>query len=265
MYRQLAQFSLVTLLFGWQPSSADAQQTSAHHLGFFKYYPSSNGIVIAAPHGRYDKNTDGIAIAISRILKSGYVIARGFSIGKPRINVNRPTESYPRSNGSEFLTSRSAKAYSQYVGILRELGGGNHLKLYVEIHGHSSRLANTIEIASVGLSADRAFDVKRIFTCVLRETKMMHRGYPNVDLKIEPADFLSYRAIKSKQIGSLSANIADLALHVELPLVLRQDQSIEATAQLIAFLITSNAMKGVDPIDSPSLQWNYSRCDSFRS
>lgn len=265
MYLPFSHFCLIILLFGWLPSSAKAQQISSHHLGFFEYIPSSNGIVIAAPHGLYDKNTDDIAIEIAQTLNSGYVIARGFSTGKHRINVNRPTESYRRPHGNESYSPRSAAVYSHYVKILRALGSGRNLRLYVEIHGHSSaELANTIEIASIGLSADRATALKKIFYCIISEPRIANRGFPPVDLKIEPIDRLKYRATASKRIGSLSSNIADLALHIELPAVLRQDHATEATAQLIAFLITSGAMQGADSIAPRAFQKDHASCDSFR-
>lgn len=218
--------------------AAQAQQAVYLSLGSIEFVPSINGVVIAAPHGRYDKNTDLVAISVAKMLGSGYIIARGFVENNVRINVNRPTELCRGFQGCECMSTRAAEVYSRYMQILQGLRDRERFSLYVEIHGNDALgRDNVIEIANVGLSSVGAVKIKGVFKSQLAVLKRRHPDYPDIDLKMEPVDHLFYRASQAKRIGSLSANIFDKALHVELPVSVRQEDTIRPTAELLSALI----------------------------
>ncbi|OFX35319.1 MAG: hypothetical protein A2Z07_13140 [Armatimonadetes bacterium RBG_16_67_12] len=99
--------------------------------------PSINGVLIAAPHGTYDRNTAAIAITTARRLGAGYVVFRGIPSGA-RINVNRPTEGAGRRCPDETPTERARSVYDTYVMMVRAAAGPNPLSFHVEIHGHAA-------------------------------------------------------------------------------------------------------------------------------
>lgn len=120
----------------------------AHELGEFEFLPTSTGVLIAAPHGTIDANTALVAVEAARRLGAGYVVARGFTADRTRINVNRPTEGAGLACAQEAHTARAREVYGLYTRLVSVAAGGRPLRLYVEIHGNSNpRTVQQIEVA----------------------------------------------------------------------------------------------------------------------
>lgn len=225
---------LGALLVSWD--ALYAQERLTHRLGEFEYQDSANGILICAPHGTYDKNTDEIAIEAARSLGAGYIVARRFTVYGTRLNVNRPSEGAGRLySAQESRTKRSREVFEIYSDLVRKASGGRPLRLYVEIHGNSSPLsAYRIELASTGVSRDEALRLKEVFPAMIHDVSEGTRKYPHLKLLVEPVDRITYVAGGVKSFGVMADELVPRALHFELPQSARQSQTCAATAALIA-------------------------------
>jgi len=218
-----------------------------HRLGDFEYRKTDNGILICAPHGTYDRRTDEIAIAAARRLGAGYVVARGFTPGNVRINVNRPTEGAGMSSSREPRSRRSREVYEDYVNVVKKAAGGRKLRLYVEVHGNSSPLSMfRIELATTGIGRDEARMLKDAFPDIIHGVRRNDPRYPGLALLVEPIDKLFFSSGGVKTIGIMSEPLVPKALHFELPAGVRRPQEIDATADLVSALAAVAAGRGAD-------------------
>lgn len=219
-------------------SQTDAAERFDHPFGRFETQTTKNGIIVAAPHGTYDIRTDSLAQETARKLGAGYVIARGFSRGASRINVNRPTEGAAKTCEREQRTERARDVYDQYVRLMDKSSDGTPLQLYVELHGHTSLpFLNRLEIATTGFSSEDARQLKEKFPSFLAQAKAVNRDYPNLDLLIEPIDKVFFGAGCNKKTGYLSTGRTARSLHMEIPRSARAPENLEATAVLVSSLV----------------------------
>jgi len=215
-----------------------AQERLAHELGEFESFPSSIGVVIAAPHGTFDARTAPLAIAAARRLGAGYVVARRFTVNGTRINVNRPTEDAFVACVRERRTARAKEVYDLYTRTVRTAAAGRPLRLYVEIHGNSDwRTAQSIEIATTGISGSQAQSVSDGYPAMLARARTLMPAYPEIALRIEPLDRLVFVAACLKSVGIVATDLVPRALHIELPRSARAKESQEATALLITEIV----------------------------
>ncbi|MEN6475634.1 MAG: hypothetical protein ABFD81_16590 [Syntrophaceae bacterium] len=227
---------ILLLLSMLMPACQAFGQGRLHNqLGDFEYQKTTNGILICAPHGTYDLRTDEIVIAAARELGAGYVVARGFTPGHVRINVNRPTEGAGLSSAREPRTRRSREVYDAYADLVRKAAGGHKLRLYVEVHGNSNPLsAYKIELATTGISRDEALRLKDAFADIIHGVRRQAPDYPRLALKVEPIDKLFFTTTGAKTIGIMADPLVPKALHFELPASARRPRMIDATAALVA-------------------------------
>lgn len=176
------------------------------------------GVVIGAPHGASDAETDRISRELARRTGFGLVVAtyRDLDSGRRRLNVNRPTEGVQGGSPSEEVATAEAwHAYEAYVGRVREVAQGP-LTLYVEVHGnvrHES--AERIEIATVGVSREEASMLKALLELV-RDAHLGERpDLPRLEVLVEPLDRLYYTASAVKQVGVFT--LPQRGMHIELP------------------------------------------------
>jgi hypothetical protein len=200
------------------------------------------GLVVAAPHGGSDVNSDEIAVEIARRTGFGLVVATGFSLeaaGRQgpgrRYKVNRPLEGVPGRPASEHVATEAAReVYEIYETRVREAAQGP-LRFYAEIHGNArQQCAGQIEIATVGVDREQALRL-RMLAELIRDAHL--RGRPEVQrlvVLIEPVDEITYRASGAKRDGIL--RLPQQALHIELPRCARQDFRETYTAVLADFI-----------------------------
>ncbi|HTY80040.1 MAG TPA: hypothetical protein VMI34_19600 [Candidatus Bathyarchaeia archaeon] len=196
------------------------------------------GYVIGAPHGTTDTATDVIGLDLARRTGFGAAVGRGF--GKldaegRRYNVNRPTEGVagapPRS---ELETPEARRVYEAYNRTVAEASQGP-LRLYVEIHGNVHEdTAGRVEIATVGLDKEDAWQVKTLLELIRDSYLRGHPETPRLEIFVEPVDTLRYSASASKSGGMLGRS--ERSLHVELPKVARTTARDAYTAMLGDFL-----------------------------
>ncbi len=216
-------------------------------LGAFDYRKTDNGILICAPHGTYDRRTDEIAIAAARKLGAGYVVARGFTPGGVRINVNRPTEGAGMSSSREPRTRRSREVYEDYAELVRKAAGGERLRLYVEVHGNSSPLsAFKIELATTGIGRAEARELKDAFSGIIQGVRRKAPLYPRLALMVEPIDTLFFSSGGVKTFGIMADPLVPRALHFELPASVRTSRMTGATADLVAAIVAAAAGRSAD-------------------
>jgi len=225
--------SLVALL----ALPAASQHTQTSPLGSFEWHVTANGILVTAPHGTFDRNTAPIAVEAARRLKAGYVVARGFHPGV-RINVNRPTEGSGLACTQERSTERAREVYLEYERLVALASAGAPLRLYVEVHGNSrAETSGNVEIATKGVSAKEAAEVKAAYPEILTMVRMEWPSYPALQLLIEPVDRLYWIASCVKQIGTMAHDRIARALHFEFPVAAREAAMVPATALLVARIV----------------------------
>ncbi len=230
--------SVVMLSIAWSFQSAVARERFEHALGHFETQSTKQGIIIAAPHGTYDIRTDVLAKDVARMLDAGYIIARGFSSGASRVNVNRPTEGAGRTCERERRTERAREVYDHYVRLIGKSCDGKSLRLYVEVHGHTSiPFLNRLEIATTGITKEEARQLKERFPAFLARAKALYPAYPELELRIEPVDKVFFGAGCSKKIGYISTGHMDRALHMEIPRSTRTSETLGATAALVSAIV----------------------------
>jgi hypothetical protein len=228
---------LMLAMVTWHGPAA-SQDRVDHALGDFEHVASPNGLLIAAPHGTFDAYTDALAIAAARQLGAGYLVARKFSPGKIRINVNRPTEAAFVGCSEEPQTERAKDVYGAYSRLVANAGSGKPLRLYVEIHGNSNqRTAQNIEVATVGISAAQAQKVKEGYSAMLARARERAPAYPELALLIEPLDRVHYTASCAKKIGIFATEAAPRGVHFEFPRVAREGDALQGSASLIADVV----------------------------
>ena len=217
------------------PASGTSVNLGAGSLTVVKGRP---GYVIGAPHGTTDSATDAIGLDLARRTGFGSAVATGF--GKldadgRRYNVNRPTESVAGAPpGSERETEAARRVFEAYGRSVTEASQGP-LRLYVEVHGNAHQdTAGRVEIATVGLSKEDAWQVKTLLE-LIRDAYLRGRpDTPRLEIFVEPVDSLRYSASASKSGGVLARS--EKGLHVELPRVARTTSREAYTVMLGDFL-----------------------------
>lgn len=205
----------IVLALAMVAGCATVSREQALAFGSFEVVRGPAGVLIGAPHGTGDTNTGAIAKGLARELKVPAVIAWGFTrkeTGDRRINVNRPTEGAGLSPRDEPRTERGAHVWDEYRRLMLEAGGGA-VPLYIELHCNDHPgTKGMIEIATTGVSAEKAARLKRIYV----RARDAHAGSaPRVELGIEPIDTIYMGGGGAKAGGSLA--LARRAIMIELP------------------------------------------------
>lgn len=197
------------------------------------------GYVIGAPHGTTDSATDVIGLELARRTGFGSAVATGY--GKldaegRRYNVNRPTESLAGAPpGSETQTEAARRVFEAYNRSVAEASQGP-LRVYVEVHGNGHQdTAGRVEIATVGLSKEDAWQVKTLLELIRDAYLRGQPETPRLEIFVEPVDTLRYSASASKSGGMLGRS--EKALHIELPKVARTTSRDAYTSMLADFLV----------------------------
>jgi len=204
--------------------------------------PGRPGFVVAAPHGGSDLNTDDMAVEIARRTGFGLVVATGFSMEpggglEParRYQVNRPLEGVPGRPPVEHVPSEAARqVYDAYEKRVLEAAQGP-LRFYAEIHGNNRQdCAGQIEIATVGVDRELALRLRALAELIRDAHLRGNHEIQRLDVLIEPADAVTYRASGAKRDGIL--RLPQRALHIELPRCARRDWRETYTSILADFL-----------------------------
>jgi hypothetical protein len=228
---------LALALAVWHGPAAGAEYVG-HALGEFELAATTNGLLIAAPHGTFDANTAALAIEAARLLEAGYVVARQFTPNKVRMNVNRPTEGAHLACAQEAETGRARHVYDTYARLVTRAASGKPLRLYVEIHGNSNpRSAQHIDVATVGITAAQARRAKEGYPGMLVRARDRASAYPELALLIEPLDRVFFTAACTKRIGIFAEEIAPRAVHIEFPRSAREGDALHGSAALVAAIV----------------------------
>ena len=231
---------LIALALLALPGTATSQTRVEHALGEFESVATTNGLLIAAPHGIFDINTDAIAKELARELGAGYVLARNFAPGKVRLNVNRPTEGASLACAREQRSERASEVYTIYSRLVATAASAKPLRLFVEIHGNSfARSAQYVEIATVGVTAAQAQRVKEGYPAMQRRAREHSPEYPELTPLIEPLDRIFFTASCAKSIGIFATEFGRPAVHIEFPRAARESRNVQGSASLAADIVRS--------------------------
>lgn len=246
----LVLFAILVILFPIQAQDEEKKKKSY----WMDTYPGKdkklNGVVIAAPHEGYEKNTGKIAKTLSKSLGSGCVIANNYRNLKNRvwINVNRPTQCYINLQGKKRRTKKTTLAkviYRRYQKALVKAGNLKEkpLSLLIEIHGHNRRYlwsngkwykVNTIEVATTGVTKERVRKMRKYYNTLLNKANpsivcpiffdilKSDKVYVYREKKIA---FMFY-ARGTKTMGAFRKICTKKGLHFELPLYIRKNKTL---------------------------------------
>jgi hypothetical protein len=186
------------------------------------------GIVIGAPHGALDTNTDLIAGDLARLTGFSLVVAKGASIPDPggrALGTDRVVKA-PARLEDETRGGRSVdQAYQRRVAEASQ----GPLGLYVEVDGSGrGDSAGRVEITTVGLSRDDAWRVKTLFE-LIRDARLDDPTMPRLEVRVESVD-----PIRSGLLAE-----AARVLQIELPGAARTTYREIYTTVLGAFLSES--------------------------
>lgn len=208
-------FTLAIVLAAAWPA-APSQPSMAPDGGTMQVLDARRGLLVAAPHGGFDRHTDEMARRIALLAGGGYLLASGYRTHDHPLNVNRPTEGVGLASEDERRTPAAAKVWAGWSARL----DAQRPRLYVEIHGNNrAASAGAIEVATVGIDVAQATWLKAEFS---RRLAYLDRGMPRVPWIIEPLDALHFRAGGAKKDGALAR--VPMALHLELPWAVRGDE-----------------------------------------
>jgi hypothetical protein len=134
----------------------------------------------------------------------------------------------------ERTTERAKEAYRQYKESILEASSGP-LDRYIDMHQNTSE--PTIEVATLGISRDRAARIKRTYTEIRDRVLRTLPQITRVDLRIEPVEQVSIGAWAAKDHGIL--RLAKSSLHFELPAqyIFHGDGPRRAYTKILAELI----------------------------
>lgn len=182
-------------------------------LGHFEYREPADGlegVVIGAPHGGSDRNSDKIARTISDRTGAGLVMAYGFK--SRRLSVSQPVvrlSPYPALHGS----SRRASVFDDYKRMLQKAAKGE-MDLYIGVHRSKEReVADRIEVVTSGLTFEEAKALKAAYM-EIRNLLLEGRQAPHLEIAIEPLDKISWRTAGEKHHGVLLIAAKGLNLRV---------------------------------------------------
>ena len=219
-------------------------QVQLMDLGRFELVESRkrlSGVVIGSPHGSYDEFTAEMVKRLSYRTGFAAVIAKGFTpteTGGARINVNRPTEKIPYSEGRELHSRRALETYRAFKDLVFEASSGG-LELYIDVHQYDTD--SKIQVATVGISEREARIIKKIYRAIRDQTLKRESNVPAVDLVIEPVDEVEIGAWAAKAEGILG--LAKKSLHFELPRqkALITNEAREVYTRILAALLRESA------------------------
>lgn len=237
------------------PSGLPQMRVKLADLGRFELLDAKeafSGIVIGSPHGSYDEFTAEMVKRLSYRTGFAAVIAKGFTpteTGATRINVNRPTEKIPYSEGRELRSQRALETYRAFRDLVFEVSRGA-LDLYVDVHQYNTD--SYIQVATVGLSRKEAEGVKKIYRAIRDRTLRQRSRVPTVDLLIEPLDTIEIGAWAAKSEGILG--LAKKSLHFELPSqrVFLSNDARDAYTRILAGLLREAARLLVHKAEGPT-------------
>lgn len=218
-------FFIALLLFSGCSLNRPVLQERIRGLGHFEFREPAEGlegVVIGAPHGQSDRDSDRIARAVSDRTGTGLVVAYGFKA--KRLSVTQPIV---RSGPYPVFFSdplRRGSVFAEYQRVLRAAAKGD-LDLYIGIHrSNNKELAHLIEVSTSGLTFAEAEVLKRSYAEV-RDQLIEGHPAPRLVMKIEPLDRISWRKPGVKHHGVLL--VAEKGLNLRLP-----HFSSEATEEL---------------------------------
>jgi hypothetical protein len=197
-----------------------ALATSPLEAGHFEASRGATCVVVAAPHGGFDLESDTMARQVALTIGAGYLLATGFRTFDHPWNVNRPTAGVGLKEEDEARTPEAQQVYEAYAQRLKQLAPC----LYVEIHGNNRReSAGQIETATVNIQEGAA----RAFQADFRtRVAALDASYPRFDLKIEPLDAIHFRATSTKAQGVFT--LVPRAVHLETPKAMRTDERVRS-------------------------------------
>ncbi len=233
------------------------------HFEFREPVEGMEGIVVGAPHGRTDTDSDKLARAISDRTGAGFVIAYGFK--SKRLGVSQPvvrSQPYPAS----FGPLQRGSVFKDYKRILQTTAKGD-LDVYIGVHRSNARkVADRIEVATSGLTFEEAKALKAAYNDI-RDRLVQEKAVPRLPMAIEPLDSISWRATGVKHHGVLL--IAERGINFRLPEFRSSPLAENLYTEILSqWVLESLKLLRENPLGLPQIQvklTNFGRFDLIES
>jgi hypothetical protein len=212
------------LLVGWASSAFAAraraatlpETTDIDQLGKFELVRGRPGVVIGVPHGTPDAGTLDAGRILRERLGAGGVFVTGFwdTLTRQRVNVNRPTEQVIGQDSEvirQWPSARAAAANARYIALVTEAAQGR-LRMFYEIHSnHKARLAQSIEVSTIGISRGDAARFKAAFEAA---RERLPQDVPRLAVHVSPLDKVTYPDYRA---ASSISKLSDRGCAIENP------------------------------------------------
>jgi hypothetical protein len=183
------------------------ETTDIDQLGKFQLVLGRPGVVVGVPHATPDTGTMEVGRILCERLGAGGVFVTGFwdTKTRQRVNVNRPTEQVIGHESEvvrQWPSDRAVAANARYTDMVKEAAQGR-LKIFYEIHSnHRPRLADSIEVSTLGLLRGDAERLKAAFEATRNR---LAPDVPRLAMHVSPLDKVAYpNYVAASSISKLS-------------------------------------------------------------
>jgi len=218
-------FGLVVFVQGCTgliPGKQSATAAAPGGDGAFQVTKGRPGVVIGAPPGVSDADTDRVARELASLTGFGLVVGRS--------SASRPPGAQIEATGED-----AHSAYHAYRRHLADAAQGP-LRLYVEVHGDGPReTVPRLQMTTVGFSADDAWRLKTLLE-LIRDSRVKN-PVPRFDVSVEPSS-VSQATVSAA--GSAGALAALRTLRIDVPRAARTTYR-DAYASVLAAFLTESA------------------------
>jgi hypothetical protein len=193
--RRLFLVGCASTTFAVRARAAALRETSdIDQLGEFELVRGRPGVVIGVPHGTSDVGTLEAGRILRERLGAGGVFVTGFwdTEARRRVNVNRPTEAVIGQDSEvlrQWPSDRATAANARYIAMVKEAAQGR-LRLFYEVHSNNrERLAESIEVSTLGITRGEAARLKEAFEA--GADRLAH-DVPRLAIHVSPLDKVTY-------------------------------------------------------------------------
>lgn len=186
--------SFCTVLAARTSAASLQEMADIDQLGKLELVRGRPGVVVGVPHATPDTGTMEVGRTLLEHLGAGGVFVTGFwdTKTRQRINVNRPTEQIIGKDSEvlrQWPSDRAVAANVHYEALVKEAAQGR-LKVFYEIHSnHRPRLADSIEVSTLGLLRGDAERLKAAFEAA---RERLAPDVPRLAIHVSPLDKVTF-------------------------------------------------------------------------
>ncbi|MBI4527125.1 MAG: hypothetical protein HY695_25290 [Deltaproteobacteria bacterium] len=221
-------------------------------LGRFEFRKPDKGmegVIIGASHGETDRKSDRLARAVSDQTGAGLVVAYGFK--SKRLSVTQPVAGLTFRRMSARAPLDRGSVFREYRKIVVDTANGE-LDFYVGLHHARENPADTIDVATAGLTFEQAQFLKDVYIRT-RDRFLVDEAIPKLGMALDPLDQISWKVWGVKHHGVLL--IAKTGLNLRIPDLFLSPRGEELYAKIFSLWIKEAIrLFKTNPLGLPRMQ-----------